>query len=122
MSGENSNPNQYPLGEPSVLDYVKSLFHFGNGERLEIPSLQTGVEAQSEPAAAQAASVLPWRSLLALGLALSAQSALEHSQSGAGLGLVLYFFTFTLLGWAIYCREWTLAAPAKGHEETDPLT
>ena len=26
-----------PLGEPSVLDYVKSLFHFGNGERIRIP-------------------------------------------------------------------------------------
>jgi len=37
MSDENPNPNQYPLGEPSVLDYVKSLFRFGDGERLEIP-------------------------------------------------------------------------------------
>ncbi|HEY3473636.1 MAG TPA: hypothetical protein VGK56_03445, partial [Anaerolineales bacterium] len=26
-----------PLQEPSVLDYVKSLFHFGNGERIQIP-------------------------------------------------------------------------------------
>ena len=26
-----------PLEEPSVLDYVKSLFHFGNGERIRIP-------------------------------------------------------------------------------------
>ena len=26
-----------PLEEPSVLDYVKSLFRFGNGERIRIP-------------------------------------------------------------------------------------
>ena len=33
MSDENPTPSQYPLGEPSVLDYVKSLFRSGNGER-----------------------------------------------------------------------------------------
>ena len=37
MSDENPNPSQYPLGEPSVLDYVKSLFRSGNGERIRIP-------------------------------------------------------------------------------------
>ncbi len=37
MSDENRNSSQYPLGEPSVLDYVKSLFRFGDGERIEIP-------------------------------------------------------------------------------------
>ena len=39
MSNENPNPdlNQYPLGEPSVLDYVKSLFRFGDGQRIQIP-------------------------------------------------------------------------------------
>ncbi len=38
MSNENPNPNQYPLGEPSVLDYVKSLFRFGDGKRIQVPS------------------------------------------------------------------------------------
>lgn len=37
MSTENPNPDEYPLGEPSVLDYVKSLFHFGNGKRIPLP-------------------------------------------------------------------------------------
>ncbi len=36
MSDELPNPNQYPLREPSVLDYVKSLFRFGS-ERIQIP-------------------------------------------------------------------------------------
>jgi hypothetical protein len=37
MSNENRNSNPHPLGEPSVLDYVKSLFRFGNAERIQIP-------------------------------------------------------------------------------------
>ncbi|HUE99125.1 MAG TPA: glycosyltransferase family 39 protein [Anaerolineales bacterium] len=35
MSDEVEKPDQFE--EPSVLDYVKSLFHFGNGERIRIP-------------------------------------------------------------------------------------
>jgi hypothetical protein len=35
MSDDVEKPDQ--LGEPSVLDYVKSLFRFGNGERIRIP-------------------------------------------------------------------------------------
>src|SRR6185503_13567076 len=45
MSNETPNPNQYPLGEPSVLDYVKSLFRFGNGERIHVPEF---VEEEQE--------------------------------------------------------------------------
>ena len=37
MSDENPNRGHYPPDEPSVLDYVKSLFRFGNGERIQIP-------------------------------------------------------------------------------------
>ena len=37
MGDENQTPNRYPLGEPSVLDYVKSLLRFGDGERIRIP-------------------------------------------------------------------------------------
>src|ERR1043165_3922402 len=37
MSDESPNRSQYPLGEPSVLDYFKSLLHFGDGERVHIP-------------------------------------------------------------------------------------
>jgi hypothetical protein len=36
MSEEKQNPGRYPLGEPSVLDYVKSLLHL-SGERIRIP-------------------------------------------------------------------------------------
>jgi hypothetical protein len=37
MSEENPKTGRYPLGEPSVLDYVKSLLHFGGSERIRIP-------------------------------------------------------------------------------------
>ena len=37
MNDENPDQDQYPLGEPSVLDYVKSLFRSGNGEHIQIP-------------------------------------------------------------------------------------
>src|SRR5262245_12866837 len=48
MSDEHQNPNQYPLGEPSVLDYVKSLLRFGNGEQIQVPSF---VEEEEQPSA-----------------------------------------------------------------------
>ncbi|HLO13862.1 MAG TPA: glycosyltransferase family 39 protein [Anaerolineales bacterium] len=37
MSDENPKPSQYPLGEPSVLDYFKSLLRFGDGGRIKAP-------------------------------------------------------------------------------------
>jgi 4-amino-4-deoxy-L-arabinose transferase-like glycosyltransferase len=40
MSEERPNSGQYPLGEPSVLDYVKSLLHLSGGERIRIPEEQ----------------------------------------------------------------------------------
>src|SRR5512141_3281159 len=38
MSEEKQARSQYPLGEPSVLDYVKSLLHLSGGERIRIPA------------------------------------------------------------------------------------
>jgi len=52
MSNETPNPNQYPLGEPSVLDYVKSLFRFGNGDRIHIPEAVVVEEEQEEKSSA----------------------------------------------------------------------
>ena len=37
MSDETQNPDRPPVQEPSVLDYVKSLFRFGDGERIRFP-------------------------------------------------------------------------------------
>ncbi len=59
MSEEKQNPGQYPLGEPSVLDYVKSLLRLGGGERIHIPEVDEQPSDSSElmeqkPAAIQA--------------------------------------------------------------------
>ena len=68
--------NNEPTEEPSVLDYVKSLFRFGGAERISLPKF---VE-QERPAPAtsdkstiaylRSLSRFPWRSLLALLLAV----------------------------------------------------
>jgi dolichyl-phosphate-mannose-protein mannosyltransferase len=64
MSNENPNPNHYPLGEPSVLDYVKSLFRFGsgNGERIQVPSFveeEQPVAIREETQPVQSEQLLP---------------------------------------------------------------
>jgi hypothetical protein len=50
MSEEKQNPNQYPLGEPSVLDYVKSLLHLSSGERIRIPEEDEAFDISIQPA------------------------------------------------------------------------
>ncbi len=160
MSDENPNPNRYPLGEPSVLDYVKSLLHFGNGERVEspfegkvegkptlvaeAPVSQPLGDVQLEPLSGEAAStelepspfllppstVFPWRSVLALGLALIGQLILEPSTGNEfnitmvpnAYGFIFYTGAFLLLGWAVYRGEWALASLAPTSSRTDPLT
>ncbi|RPI94149.1 MAG: hypothetical protein EHM40_07565 [Chloroflexi bacterium] len=139
MSDENPNPNQYPLGEPSVLDYVKSLFHFGDGERVHIPSPaqeasrsagsiltqpeELVVETQEQLSAFSLQPLaFPWRSLLAFGLALMGQISFEPPHTGAAFGFVFYIAAFALLGWAHYRGEWTLPFMAPTSRGTDPST
>src|SRR5215216_2080440 len=109
MNHENPNPNQYPLGEPSVLDYVKSLFRFGNGERIQIPefveeeSLYTEsfpelealpeISVAGQPITLQPANIpsaFPWRSLLAFFLALIGQRLFEPPAGASVLGYAFY--------------------------------
>lgn len=154
MSNEPPNPNQYPLGEPSVLDYVKSLLRPGNGKHVQnpfegtmedrqpavtdTPVVPTMAEVQTEPslvettsadlqpvpAESEAKSVgpFPWRSLLALGLALIGQFTFEPPHGTMELGFVFYIAAFALLGWAISRGEWSLAAHAPTAASADPLT
>ncbi|HLO16222.1 MAG TPA: glycosyltransferase family 39 protein, partial [Anaerolineales bacterium] len=64
----------------------------------------------------------PWRSLLAFGLALIAQQALEPPHTGAGLGVAFYIAAFSALGWALYHGEWTLPSIKPTSDRIDPLT
>ena len=154
MNDEHQNPNQYPLGEPSVLDYVKSLFRFGDGERIHVPSFveeeqlsavsdqrlatdfqvaeaQPEIIAATEPetfqpfdrlrtAPSNVPTVFPWRSLLALFLALIGQGMFEPPPTTAPLGYAFYIGALILLGWAISRGEWTLAPLAESSQGNDP--
>ncbi len=120
--------------EPTVLDYVRSILH---GKPLTIPPLEEtsepaqfiqapaaiAGEPQAQPQAhveqpaptvlslPRAASLsLPWRSLLALGLALVAQVSLQPRPGRTWLaGVILYALAAAWLGWAAWRGEWVPA-------------
>ncbi|MGE5377808.1 MAG: glycosyltransferase family 39 protein [Bacteroidota bacterium] len=151
MSEEKQNPGRYPLGEPSVLDYVKSLLRFGRGERIRIPdgeqpsavdeqdpatvieeeairrdvipSTQQKADLQEEHLPLAAASFpFPWRSLLALVLGLIGQQLFEPPPSNTSYGYVFYIVALVFLGWAIQRGEWNLYPLAPHSEGNDPQT
>ncbi len=116
--------------EPSVLDYVKSLFRFGS-ERIQLPEFveEEKLSSISDQQLAESSQLLelppppfPWRSLLALLFALIGQNTFEPPPTTSPLGVAFYFAAFALLGWAIYRGEWTLASLVPTSEKTDPLT
>src|SRR5262245_56958423 len=132
---DNSQQSPTPQEEPSVLDYVKSLFRFGSGERIrlpefveeqkqetiqdqpiiiepltvigeqpvdEIPSLVSG-QGEEIPSPKIQPSFLnsparqtsfPWRSLLALVLALLGQKLFETFTT-VPLGIAFYIAAFS---------------------------
>ena len=140
MSDESQNPNQPPLQEPSVLDYLKSLFRFGKGERIQLPEFaeeeqQLAVSGQplavsdqskeSQPSTFQHSNIqspFPWRSMVALLLALIGQKLFEPPPTTISLGVTFYIMAFAMLGWAIYRGDWNLASLAPSSEGKDPLT
>lgn len=145
MNGENQNPKQYPLGEPSVLDYVRSLFHAGNGNRIQIPNfveeeqstvsnqqfvVDTAVqdvvtvqpEQELEAQPSRVSTAFPWRSLLAFMLALLGQRLFEPPPTSYLFGYILYAAALSMLIWAIWRGEWTLPAYARSSDISDPQT
>src|SRR5687767_14963787 len=141
MSDELENLSQPPLQEPSVLDYVRSLFRFGGAERIQIPEfVEEAQELKSDEIVIEESEDLkvssgpslrsfqlfetpfPWRSLLALLLALIAQRTFEPPHESTPLGIAVYIIAFSFLGWGIYRNEWTLPALAPASEDSDPLT
>jgi hypothetical protein len=120
--------------EPSVLDYVKSLLR---GKPIAIPpageppqvSPPLAEQPQEQPVThVQVTTVeepilpdsslerpttkfsLPWRSLLALGLALVAQISLQPRPNRAWIsGVILYLFAAVFMVWAAWRKEWSPA-------------
>ena len=103
-----------PEQEPSVLDYLKSLFRFGRGERIQLPEF---VE-EEQPSVAP----FPWRSMVALLFALLGQKLFEPPPITIPLGIAFYIVALAMLGWSIYRGDWTLAPLTEASDGTDPLT
>ncbi len=127
------------MNEPSVLDYVKSIFKDWNSfqsflqalfKREDTTQWIEPVEAAAqespapEPEAAQepsAPKAFPWRTLLVLFLALSAQRMFEPPQQMANIGVIFYVSALGLAIWAYLRGEWALtptAIPETGQEST----
>lgn len=127
------------MTEPTVLDYFKSIFKDWASftaflrawaDRADTTQMvETSapvVETESAPAPPtdnhQPSTILPWRSLLALMLALVAQRYFEPATQSAMFGVPLYIAAFALALWAFLRGEWTLATLPPARAQVDPMT
>lgn len=126
-----------PLNEPSVLDYVKSKLNPWQKEKIEIPQVE---EIVSEPASVEEARTTsrpgftlqlpayrPWRTPLAIGVALFAQWTIEQEVKPVETQMLLfaigaYFLAFALLAWAMLVKEFALPEGNAVEPQTDPQT
>jgi hypothetical protein len=134
MNNTSPQNDQTPQTEPSVLDYFKSLFRFGD-EKIHLSEVEdqtSAVDNRSEedqlPITNNEASFsnptatpFPWRSLLALFFALIGQYTFEPPPTTSPLGIAFYFAAFGLLGWAIYRGDWTLESYKQSSTDGLPL-
>jgi hypothetical protein len=109
------------MEEPSVLDYLKSKLRFwqkGNKLTLgeELPEIET------LPSAEPAKKRLPWRSTLALILALAGQRAFEPPNRALILGVCLYLISAGLFAWAVLRNEWITPRIPDQETRSDPMT
>lgn len=141
MSNEIQNPvpESHP-GEPTVLDLFKSvtkdwpsfirfLRSLGNTEQRaaieRAAAEQARLLAESElvpPPEEPGSRVFPWRSVMALLLALLAQYLLEPPKPNVELGLAIYFFAAGLAAWALVKDEWRFTPLRPEVPRSDPLT
>lgn len=137
------------MEEPSVLDYLKSIFSLRRTGRVSLPASPEPEQAAPEAASAVSAEVSspailqegaleattvspqvapqalawPWRSLLALGLALLAQRSLEPAPGrGWTTGALLYLLAAAFMLWSAWRNEWQVTALSVGEIRRDPLT
>lgn len=120
---EELNPPPTPPGEPSVLDYLKSKLSPRKHPAVALPSPDRSIPADTElpgPEVERSTAEisrprisfdrLPWRSLVALALALLAQFSLEpRLERDWKAGAFLYAFSLAWLIWAVWKDELALA-------------
>lgn len=144
-----SNDSQFPIPElqdeesqqePTVLDLYKSVtkdwtsfFNFirslwDASRRAELNNTLAdevahhGTAGEEKPEEPARALHFPWRSLLALFLALGAQFILEPPNRQASIGIALYIFALGLVIWAYSKDEWHLPALPVFKNTADNLT
>ncbi|MEW6028072.1 MAG: ArnT family glycosyltransferase [Chloroflexota bacterium] len=127
------------MNEPTVLDYVKSIFkdwksffgflrallhHASTTDMVEAapPEPVSAETPAPEPPNLQPAAPFPWRSVAALILALAAQRFLEPASRQVSLSIALYLVSGGLLIWAFRLGEWTLPMSEPETRRDDPMT
>jgi len=131
-------PENSPETEPSVLDLYKSVtkdwssfFNFVQSlwdarRRAELDHALALEVAQAIPEQipAEPARVdyFPWRSVLALFLALGAQALIELPNRQVNMSLTLYIFAVGICLWAYLKNEWTLPALPLPRRTPDDLS
>jgi 4-amino-4-deoxy-L-arabinose transferase-like glycosyltransferase len=130
--------------EPTVLDYIKSIFKNWNSfaaflrawaDRADTTQMVAPPVMEASPMVepalndvesstfnVQPQTVLPWRSLLALFLALAAQRMYEPPNQNAILGTSLYIAALALAVWAFARGELTPAPLPAAQANVDPMT
>jgi hypothetical protein len=107
------------MDEPSILDYLKSLVQFGSKNKISIPTLEF-VEPnpikEIEPT-----EKLPWRSFLAVSLALIGQRFLEPANNNVLAAVVFYALALVFLAWAVIIAEWKIAPSREFEPRHDTL-
>jgi 4-amino-4-deoxy-L-arabinose transferase-like glycosyltransferase len=103
------------MEEPSVLDYLKSKLNPWSRGKIDLPEVILPEATQLPPAlpafsASLSANLgrLPWRSLLALALALTGQSLLEPPNPQHTLAVAFYLAALIFFAWAVWQAEWVL--------------
>jgi hypothetical protein len=86
------------------------------------PEARRDLQARTAAAPAAQAIVWPWRSLVALGVALAAQRALEPPNQAVSQGIAFYVLAAIWLLWAIWRGEWAILSLPKGRQRVEPLT
>jgi hypothetical protein len=105
------------MEEQSVLDYLKerlSLRRLFHPEESDLTDQESADALQSVEAVETSSSFIsfeslvkfPWRSLLALLLAILAQVQLEPPAQNFVIGIALYAAAAVLLVWALFMKEW----------------
>ncbi|WKZ36660.1 MAG: glycosyltransferase family 39 protein [Anaerolineales bacterium] len=107
----------------SFFNFIRSLWDARRREEISQTLAQEAAQPLEEPPLEPArATSFPWRSLLALFLALGAQALVEPPNRQGIFALALYLFAVGLAVWGTFKNEWHLPALPAVKYIPDPLT